>query len=103
MLKYINFDVKEDNSTIVGKHVLDQHWPLNSKSTVGAQLKFQRWANNSNSTVETLVLVQCWPNVSTPTVANNSNHYPTLAQRLLAIWAALLDLKQGDIITTFLL
>ena len=46
------FDVIEDSSITVGKHVLGRHWPHNSKSTIGALNS----ANNSTSTVETVEL-----------------------------------------------
>ena len=75
------YGVKEDNSITVGKHVLCHHWPNYSKTP----LVRSRWANDTLS-VEILVLrlmsaSQQWR------VANDSNHYPTFAQRLVTIWA----------------
>ena len=72
----------------VSKLVLGHHCPHNSNPPL-----LRSWSSNVGpTTVLQLLKLYCWSNVGTMSarqqwgVANNSNHYQTLAQRLLAIW-----------------
>ena len=48
MHSWNNFDIAEDNSITIDKHVLSHHchWPDFSKTSFGAEFVVQRLANN---------------------------------------------------------
>ena len=81
------YGVKEDNSITVGKHVLCHHWPNYIKTPL-----VRSCSANVGPTTLYLLKLKCWTIVGLMSasqqwrVANDSNYYPTFAQRLITIW-----------------